>query len=160
MIIMGVDPGSKITGYGIVKKDKDKLICLKDGQISPSKGLSFYEKVFHIFLELKSIMKSYKPDEMAIEDIFYSKNIKSFIKLGHIRGAIIIASFIEGIPVFEYTPVQIKRAVVGYGRAPKEQVRSMVKLILNINKSIGFDSSDALAVAICHANYKNKVIIE
>lgn len=155
MIIMGIDPGSKKTGYGIIKRDRDQLSWLGDGQITPSLGLSFYERVFGIFMQIGAILDTYKPHEIAIEDLFYSKNVKSSIKLGHIRGAIIVAAFNAGIPVFEYTPLQIKKAVVGYGKATKEQVRHMVRIILNINRKMGLDSSDALAVAICHANHMN-----
>jgi len=155
VIIMGIDPGSKVTGYGIIEKDRHILSWIDDGQISPSNGLSFYERIFDIFTKIRSVLDTYRPKEIAIEDLFYSKNVKSSIKLGHIRGAIIVAALISDIPIFEYTPLQIKKAVVGYGKATKEQVRDMVRIILDIKKDMGLDSSDALAVAICHANHMN-----
>jgi len=155
VIIMGIDPGSRVTGYGIIRKSGEELSLIGDGEISPPRNLSLYEKTFSIFLELKRLIQVYAPDELAIEDIFHYKNPKSSIKLGHIRGAIIIASFLCKVPVFEYTPLQIKKALTGYGNAAKEQVKEMVKVILNIKKDIGTDTSDALAIAICHANSRN-----
>ncbi len=152
MRIMGIDPGSNVTGYGIIEKTENRLNWVDDGQISPSKKYNFYKKLFYIFSEIKEIINRYQPEEIALEDIFYSKNVKSSIKLGHIRGAIVVASFSMGIPLFEYTPLEVKKAVTGYGAASKSQVKEMVKLILNIEKDISFDSSDALAIAICHAN--------
>ncbi len=157
MIIMGIDPGSKITGYGIIEKQRDILNWIVDGQIAPSNRLSFYEKIFDVFSQMRKILDDYRPEEIAIEDIFYSKNVKSSIRLGHVRGAIIVAALLSGIPIFEYTPLQVKKAVVGYGKATKEQVRDMVRIILDIERDMGLDSSDALAVAICHANHANYV---
>ena len=153
MIIMGIDPGSKVTGYGLIEKKGDKLTWIDAGQICPSKTLSFHNRIFDIFLKIQKIINTYKPEEVAIEDLFYSKNVKSSIKLGYVRGAVIIATLYLDIPIFEYTPLQIKKAIVGYGRATKEQVRNMVKVILKLDKEIGLDGSDALAVAICHANW-------
>ena len=155
MIIMGIDPGSRVTGYGIIQKQGEHLSWINDGEISPPRDLSLYEKTFFIFLELKKLIQVYNPEELAIEDIFYYKNAKSFVKLGHIRGAIVIASFLCKVPIFEYTPLQVKKAVTGYGNATKEQVKGMVKFILGIKKDIGNDSSDALAIAICHANSRD-----
>ena len=152
MKIMGIDPGSNITGYGIIEKKEDRLNWIDDGQISPSKRSSFYERLFYIFSEIKRLIDKYRPQEVALEDIFYSKNVKSSIRLGHIRGAIVVASLSMGVPLFEYTPLEVKKAVTGYGAASKSQVKEMVKLILSIERDISFDSSDALAIAICHAN--------
>lgn len=153
MIIMGIDPGSKVTGYGLIEKNGNVLRWIDDGQICPLRTLPFHDRVFNIFLEIKKIIKKYKPDEVAIEDLFHSRNAKSSLKLGHVRGAVIIAILCANLPVFEYTPLEIKKALTGYGRATKEQVRETVKLILKLDKEIKIDSSDALAVAICHANW-------
>ena len=152
MIIMGIDPGSRVTGYGLIEKEGDYLKWICDGQICPSKNLSFHDRVFNIFLKIKEVIEKYEPDEVAVEDLFHSKNAKSSLKLGHVRGAIIVAVLYANLPVFEYTPLEIKRAITGYGKATKEQVRDMVRFILGLNKEIKTDSSDALAVAICHAN--------
>jgi len=157
VIIMGVDPGSNVTGYGIIKRDGNELLLISDGCVCPSRNLSFYERLFFVFLKLRDIIDTYKPTEIAIEDVFYHKNARSSLKLGHVRGAIIIASLISNIPVFEYSPLQVKKAVTGYGGATKSQVREMVKVILGVKKDMKFDSSDALAVAICHANSRDFV---
>ena len=109
------------------------------------------------------IMDQHRPQEMAIEDVFYAKNIKSSLKLGHARGAALIAAVNCGVKVFEYTPLEIKKSVVGYGRATKEQIRSMVQVILKLPNKLGPDTSDALAAAICHnnwVNYEKKVKIQ
>jgi crossover junction endodeoxyribonuclease RuvC len=99
------------------------------------------------------VMGEYRPQEMAIEDLFYAKNIQSSLKLGHARGAVLIAAVQCGIQIFEYTPLEIKKSVVGYGRATKEQVRSMVRIILELKANPNLDTSDALAAAICHLNW-------
>jgi crossover junction endodeoxyribonuclease RuvC len=99
------------------------------------------------------VMSHYRPQEMAIEDIFFAKNVKSSLKLGHARGAVLIAAVQCGIKIFDYTPLEIKKSTVGYGRATKEQVRSMVQLILNLKDTPNLDTSDALATAICHLNW-------
>ncbi len=99
------------------------------------------------------IMARYKPQEMAIEDVFFAKNVKSALKIGHARGAVLIAAVQSGVKIFEYTPLEIKQSVVGYGRATKEQVRSMVRVILKLETKLNLDTSDALATAICHINW-------
>lgn len=158
MIIMGIDPGSNVTGYGIIRKESNNLNWIDDGQIAPSKDMAFYDRIFYVFTQLRKILERYRPEEIAIEDLFFSKNVKSSIRLGHVRGAIIVSALISEVPIFEYTPLQIKKAVVGYGKATKEQVRNMVKIILDIKKDMGLDSSDALAVAICHANHTGQIM--
>jgi crossover junction endodeoxyribonuclease RuvC len=99
------------------------------------------------------LMTQYRPDEMAIEDVFFAKNVKSAMKIGHARGAVLIAAVQCGVKIYEYSPLEIKKSVVGYGRASKEQVRSMVNIILGLNKLERLDISDALATAICHLNW-------
>lgn len=154
MLVLGVDPGSRVTGYGLVeKKEVDELICVHYGLIrSPGKD-SFYNRIHRIFKAMVEVMERYHPDEMAIEDIFYAKNVQSSLKLGHARGAVLIAAIECGLRIFEYTPLEIKKSVVGYGRATKEQVRSMVQLILKRKGNLHLDTSDALAAAICHLNW-------
>jgi crossover junction endodeoxyribonuclease RuvC len=154
MIVLGVDPGSKITGYGLIKKDNNSLTCIDAGTISSSDKAPFYRKIHNIFRSMVEIMERYQPDEMAIEDVFFAKNVKSSLKLGHARGAALIAAVDCDVKIFEYTPLEIKKSVVGYGRATKDQIRAMVKVILNLKKQLGPDSSDALAAAICHLNWK------
>jgi crossover junction endodeoxyribonuclease RuvC len=154
MLAMGVDPGSRVTGYGLVEKNSPADMTLVDsGYISAVKKAPFYERIHHIFQGIMDVMKTYRPDEMAIEDIFYAKNVKSALKLGHARGAVLVAGVQCGAGIFEYTPLEIKKSVVGYGGATKEQVRSMVQVILRTKKDLTLDTSDALATAICHLNW-------
>jgi crossover junction endodeoxyribonuclease RuvC len=153
MLVLGVDPGSQVTGYGLVEKKNDKLTCIHSGHITSSSKIPFYERIHKIFQSMVEVMGHYGPQEMAIEDMFYAKNIKTSLKLGHARGAVLIAAVQCGIQIFEYTPLEIKKSVVGYGRATKEQVRSMVRIILKLKSSPNLDISDALAAAICHINW-------
>jgi crossover junction endodeoxyribonuclease RuvC len=153
MLVLGVDPGSLTTGYGLVEKRENTLIYIESGKISFPNALPFSERIHKIFVYLLEVIQTYHPEEMSIEDIFFAKNVKSALKIGHARGAALIAAIQGGLTVFEYTPLQIKQSVVGYGRATKEQVRSMVKLILKIDTQFSLDISDALAIAICHHNW-------
>ena len=153
MLVLGVDPGSIITGYGLVKKEKDSLIYVGGGKISFPYPRPFNERLHNIFTSLIEIIDTYHPEEMSIEDVFFAKNVKSALKIGHVRGAALVAAIQCGLKVFEYTPLQIKQSVVGYGRATKEQVRAMVKLLLKLDTKLSLDTSDALAIAICHHNW-------
>lgn len=153
MLVLGADPGSRATGYGLVEKHDNRLTCVHAGVIRSSGETPFYERIHKIFQSMTEIMAQYRPQEMAIEDIFFDKNIKSSVKLGHARGAVLIAAVQCGIRIFEYTPLEIKKSTVGYGRATKEQVRAMVQLILNLKYEPNLDTSDALATAICHLNW-------
>jgi len=153
MLVLGVDPGSMITGYGLVEKKNSHVNYIDAGVISSPENIPFYERVHKIFRSMVDIMDRYQPREMAIEDVFFAKNVKSSLKLGHARGAALIAAVDCGVKVFEYTPLEIKKSVVGYGRATKEQICSMVQIILKLPKKFGPDTSDALAAAICHLNW-------
>ncbi|MFC1822540.1 crossover junction endodeoxyribonuclease RuvC [Thermodesulfobacteriota bacterium] len=153
MIVLGVDPGTLVTGYGLVEKKSGKLTCIQFGHISSSGKTPLYERIFKIFSSMVDIMTRYKPHELAIEDMFFAKNVKSALKIGHARGAVLIAAVQCGVKIFEYTPLEIKKSVVGYGRAGKEQVQAMVKVLLQLKEIPVLDTSDALAAAICHLNW-------
>jgi crossover junction endodeoxyribonuclease RuvC len=153
MLVLGVDPGSRVTGYGLVEKKNNELTCIHSGHITSSGKIPFYDRIHSIFQAMVKIMDIYSPQEMAIEDVFYAKNVQSSLKLGHARGAVLIAAVQAGIEIHEYTPLEIKKAVVGYGRATKEQVCSMVQVILKLKARPAFDTADALAAAICHLNW-------
>jgi len=153
MIVLGVDPGSRVTGYGILEKRKNDISLIHSGYIRSSGKTPFYDRIHNIFQSMVKLMEDYHPQEMAIEDMFYAKNVQSSLKLGHARGAVLIAAVQCGLRIFEYTPLEIKKSVVGYGRASKEQVRSMVQIILKFKGSLQLDTSDALATAICHLNW-------
>jgi crossover junction endodeoxyribonuclease RuvC len=152
MLVLGVDPGSRITGFGLVQFEHNRLKCMDYGHIASSGAIAFYRRIHTIFEQMTSLMARYQPDQMAIEDVFYAKNVKSSLKLGHARGAVLIAAVHCGVEIFEYSPLEIKKALVGYGRADKEQVRAMVKTILGLKSIPNLDTSDALAAAICHIN--------
>jgi crossover junction endodeoxyribonuclease RuvC len=153
MLVLGADPGSQVTGYGLVEKANNQMTCIHAGTISSPTKLPFYERIHKIFQSMVEIMSHYRPQEMAVEDVFFAKNVKSSLKLGHARGAVLIAAVQCGVKIFEYTPLEIKQSTVGYGRATKEQVRSMVQIILNLKDKPNLDTSDALATAICHLNW-------
>jgi crossover junction endodeoxyribonuclease RuvC len=153
MLVLGVDPGSQVTGYGLVEKKDNELTCIHSGHVSSPGKTPFYERIHKIFQSMVDIMGLYQPQEMAIEDMFYAKNIQSSLKLGHARGAVLIAAVQCGVQIFEYTPLEIKKSIVGYGRATKEQVRAMVQIMLKLKNKPNLDTSDALATAICHLNW-------
>lgn len=150
MLVLGVDPGTK-TGYGIVEERDNRLKAIKWGVISPSSHLSFPKRLKSIKDGLEEIISKYRPDAVAVEGLFYSKNVKAALNLGHTRGAAILAAASMDIDVIEYPPLEVKKSIVGYGRADKEQVKSMIYRLLNLEKgSVPDDASDALAIAICH----------
>ena len=153
MIVLGVDPGSRVTGYGFVEKQMNRLTCLHAGVVAIPAEMPFYERIHRIFRSMGELMGQYRPDEMAVEDVFFAKNVKSSLKIGHARGAVLIAAAERGIRIYEYSPLEIKKAVVGYGQASKEQVRAMVQRILRLSGAPSLDASDALATAICHLNW-------
>ncbi len=158
MIILGIDPGSRITGYGLVKKSTNKTIHLENGAIYCAEAPDFAGRLTLIFNGIQKLIKTFNPEALAIESIFYSKNVQSTIKLGHARGSAIVAASVMGLSVAEYSPLEIKKAVVGYGVASKDQVQKMVKALLNLPQVPEENASDALAAALCHAhsvNFKN-----
>lgn len=153
MIVLGVDPGSRVTGYGLVEKSAHQMTCLHTGTFGTSLNRPFFERIYEIFQSMTEIMSRFRPEEMAIEDLFFHKNLQSALKIGHARGAVLIAAVQNRVKIFEYSPLEIKKSVVGYGRASKEQVRSMTQVILKMKTLPPLDASDALATAICHLNW-------
>ena len=153
MRIFGIDPGSERTGYGCVESVGSRQRIVSSGAISSPAGASFPEKLLRIHHQLSVVLAECAPDCVAIENLFHAVNVRSALKLGHARGVAMLAAVEAGLPVVEYTPAEIKRAVVGYGRAEKHQVQQMVKLILGLAVlPTPHDAADALAVAICHIN--------
>jgi crossover junction endodeoxyribonuclease RuvC len=146
-VIIGIDPGSRRTGYGVIRLEGNRHIYLASGHINL---LSFpaHERLRQIFLGLKQIIQSYQPHEAAIEQVFMQDNPNSALKLGQARGAAMVAF---DIPVAEYSARQVKKSVVGHGAAAKEQVQYMVKRLLNLSGEVQADAADALAIALCHA---------
>lgn len=152
MIILGIDPGSQITGFGVIKKNQNKITHIDNGAIHCGKEKLFHKRLVIIFEKIQELINQFKPEVVAVENIFYSKNVKSTVKLGHARGAALVACSLSQLPIFEYTPLEIKQAIVGYGVATKDQTQKMVKALLNLPEVAEENASDALAVAICYAH--------
>lgn len=149
--ILGIDPGSRITGYGIVEVDGGRLRYLDSGCVH-AQGDAFPERLRIIFDGLCQVVETYRPDEMAVEQVFMHRNADSALKLGQARGAAICAGLSRAIPVSEYTPRAIKLAVVGRGGAAKQQVQHMMQILLGLEQTPTTDAADALAVAVCHGH--------
>lgn len=149
-IILGIDPGSRITGYGVIREEKRRLHYLDSGCIRTSDTV-LSQRLLEIFNGICQLMDTYAPDEVAIEEVFMHQNPNSALKLGHARGVAIVAAASHRVSVSEYSARAVKKAIVGYGAAQKEQVKHMVVDILKLNKSPQADASDALAIAICHS---------
>jgi len=152
MVVLGIDPGSRITGYGLVEQVGNRLVHIDNGAIFTDAAADFPGRLKKIFDGLLEVVARYKPDQVAVENIFFATNPQSALKLGQARGAAIVAAVHCGLPVFEYSALQVKQAVVGQGKAEKEQVQKMLKLLLGLPEIAQADASDALAVAVCHIN--------
>jgi len=150
--ILGIDPGSHITGYGVIEKKKDQWIPLTYGCLRTNSNSPLSNRLLEIYQGLSSIIAESKPNVLSIENVFFSKNANSALKLGHSRGVLILAAIQAGLSLYEYTPLQIKQAVTSYGQASKEQVQAMIMKLLRLKEKPPLDASDALAVALCHAH--------
>jgi crossover junction endodeoxyribonuclease RuvC len=151
--ILGIDPGSHVTGYGVIEKESNYLRYIIHGEVKPQKNSLLSTVLSSIYQQISVVLVETAPQAMALENIFYGKNVRSLIKQAHVRGIVVLAAAHYNIPVFEYSPLEIKKAVVGYGRAEKSQVQIMVKAILKLSELPPADAADALATAICHANF-------
>ena len=151
MKIFGIDPGSERTGYGCVERSGSRHHLVLCGSLSAPASATFPERLQHIHAGLVALLAECRPDCVAVENVFHAKNVRSALKLGHARGVALLAASEAGLAVFEYAPAEIKRSVVGYGRAEKAQIQQMVKLLLGLETTPSpHDVADALAVAICH----------
>lgn len=159
MIILGVDPGFAITGYGLIEHNCGRFKLIGYGVIRTSSTIELPQRLVILCNELNAVIDKYKPEVLAVEELFFSKNIKTAIKVAHGRGIAVMCGSMAGLDVFEYTPLQVKQAVVGYGRADKKQVQEMTKIMLKLDKiPEPDDAADALAIAICHANTNRRLI--
>jgi crossover junction endodeoxyribonuclease RuvC len=157
-MIFGIDPGSERTGYGCVETDGSRHRIVTCGAITSSRSASLPDRLLAIHTGLSALLAECRPDCVAIENLFFATNVRSALKLGHARGVAMLAAVEAGLPVVEYTPAEIKRAVVGYGRAEKPQVQQMVKILLGLAAVPSpHDAADALAVAICHVHSQRPV---
>lgn len=151
MRVMGVDPGSLKSGYGIIEEQGGELIVVDYGVIRTTPHVPLPQRLLEIGTRLQELIEQYAPQELAIEDVFVAKNAKSSLKLGQASGAILLAAAQSGLRITEYTPLEVKQAVVGYGRAEKAQVQHMVTVLLHLQDiPKPDDAADALAIAICH----------
>ncbi len=147
--ILGIDPGSRLTGFGIIEVNGEQAAAVQHGVIKTGGG-EFPERLGVIFAGIRDVIDEHKPDEMAIETVFVSRNAGSALKLGQARGAAICAAISLGLPVSEYSPRSVKQAIVGRGGADKVQVQHMVTVLLQLGEKLQEDAADALAVALCH----------
>ncbi len=157
--VIGIDPGTAITGYGVIReKVSGDLVWVSHGVITTPSDWDEPRRLLHVYRELREIIEQTRPDCCAVEQLFFQKNVKTALKVGQGRGAVLIAAAETNLPVGEYTPLAIKQAVVGYGKADKNQVQQMVKLLLGLDEiPRPDDAADALAVAICHLHSTRSV---
>jgi crossover junction endodeoxyribonuclease RuvC len=150
-IVLGVDPGTHHTGYGVITEIAGRLVALEWGVISPRPSLPLPEKLHTIHTALRACLEAHHPDTMAVETLFLAKNVRSAVTLAHARGIALLSAAVAQLEVAEYSPLEVKQAVVGYGRADKRQVQTMVQVLLNLPEPLReSDAADALAVALCH----------
>lgn len=153
MRVLGIDPSVQSTGFGIIEYAKNSYSVLAYGAIKPPQRLPFPDKINLIRNRLEEVIRRHKPEEVAIENPFYAQNVKTAITLGQVRGAVLVAVASQKCPLHEYSALEIKKAVTGYGRADKNQVKTLIKTLLNLQDAeLGTDASDALAAAFCHIN--------
>ena len=153
MRVIGVDPGIVVTGFGIIDNNNNNIVAHSYGTVKPPKNMHLSDRLGYLYDEISILLDKYKPNMLAVEDTFYSKNFKSAMSLGQARGAIILAGYTAKISCVEYSPKKVKKSVVGNGNASKEQVQYMVKNILQLDQLPSpFDSSDALAIGLCYLN--------
>lgn len=150
--IIGIDPGSRVTGYGVIDADFGSLRFVACGVVKTTPKYPFSHRLNEIFEGVNEVVQLHGPAIAAIEDVFLASNPRSALKLGHARGAAVVAAMQNGLSVYDYSPRVVKQAVVGYGQADKVQVQHMVRVLLSLSKAPSPDAADALAVAICHAN--------
>ena len=152
MVILGIDPGVATIGFGLIRAERGKNTLLQYGVITTPPGIPLSERLLQISRDMEQLLETFKPDEMAVEELFFTKNITTGIAVAHGRGVVLLAAEKAGIPVFEYTPMQVKQGVVGYGKAEKKQVMLMTQRLLNMRDiPRPDDAADALAIAICHS---------
>lgn len=153
MVILGIDPGYAIVGFGVIRYEKNRFTVLDFGAITTPAGMDFPDRLKCIYEDLTYLFNKYNPDAMAVEKLFFNTNKKTAVDVAQARGVILLAAKMNGAECFEYTPLQVKQSVVGYGRAEKKQVQEMTKQLLNLSAvPKPDDTADALAMAICHAH--------
>lgn len=158
-IILGIDPGSRITGYGIISVEGKKETYITCGRIQ-MKSENFCERLHHIHQGIVELIQTYQPEEAAIEQVFVQRNVQSALKLGQARGAAIVAIAQYGIPISEYTARQVKQSCVGYGNADKNQMQLMIQRLFTLKTVPPSDAADALGIALCHAHHRTRRLLQ
>ena len=152
MRILGIDPGSIRCGYGLISLQQRGVQYITSGTIAPAQTRPLHERLRYIYEALTGIIRTYRPDHMVVEKMFYAKSVRAAMSLGYARGIVLLAAASEQVDLHERSALEVKKSVVGYGKAEKQQVQKMVKLILNMQGDLSPDSADALALALCYAN--------
>ena len=150
---MGIDPGYAIVGYGVIENKEGDNRYIGHGAVTTPAGMPLHLRLMEIYRDIGTLLDTFKPDAVAVEELFFNTNVKTAIQVGHARGVILLACGEKGVPIYEYTPLQVKQSVVGYGRAEKKQVMEMTRIMLRL-KAVPRpdDAADALAIAICHGH--------
>lgn len=157
MRVLGIDPGTTVTGWGVVESIGSRFRHVAHGCIRTSPESPMPERLGRIFAGVSAVIRDHQPEAVTVEEIFVSANVQSALKLGHARGVAIVAADAAGLPVFEYTALQIKQAVVGFGRAEKQQVQAMIRMLLTLESAPPQDAADALAGALCHLQQSTSI---
>ncbi len=161
MVIFGIDPGYAIVGCGIVRYERNNFNLMGYGAVTTYKDMPFNERLTKIYDDISELLEKFKPDAVSIERLYFNTNQKTAIDVAQARGVIVLAVEKAGIPIFEYTPLQVKQSIVGYGRAEKQQVQEMTRMFLHLDKiPKPDDAADALALAICHGHASDSLMIK
>ncbi len=151
MLVLGIDPGTAITGYGLVHEQDDGLSLVECGVVTTPSSQPLPERLQTIYRGLSDVIRRFEPEEAAVEELFFSRNVRTALSVGQARGVALLALVDAGLPIYEYKPLEIKQAVAGYGGADKQQVQEMVRMLLNLERvPQPDDAADAAAVAVCH----------
>ena len=151
MLVLGIDPGTAITGYGLVREDDESLALVECGVITTPAGHSLPARLQVIYQRLADLIREHQPEAAAVEELFFSRNARTALTVGHARGVVLLALADAGLPIYEYKPLQVKQAIAGFGGADKQQVQEMVRMLLNLEQvPRPDDAADAVAVAVCH----------
>lgn len=159
MIVLGIDPGVATIGFGVIRAERQKNTLIQYGVITTPPGIPLSNRLLQISNDMEELIRTFHPDEMAVEELFFTKNITTGIAVAHGRGVILLAAEKLGVPIFEYTPMQVKQAVVGYGNATKHQVMDMTRRLLGLSQMPKpDDAADAIAIALCHARSSTSLL--
>ena len=161
MVILGIDPGLAIVGWGVVQYAANRFAPMAYGSIQTKAGIPVEDRLSQIYDRLSEIIEKYKPDAISVEELFWNTNVTTGIVVAEARGVILLCAKMHGVPIYEYTPMQVKQAVVGYGNATKHQVQDMTKRILKLEKlPKPDDAADAIAIALCHARSSTSLLAQ